>query len=111
MKPQLAPISPIHLPPPVPRITLTGGARVITINNGHSVAVTFGVTRFLTEAPISLTAVRLPPGVQPVQLRTTAPAAGRGDTLTFKPDWTRLVAGTGIVSVHTPAGELTNHPL
>jgi hypothetical protein len=106
MKPQLAPISPIHPPPPLqPRISLTGGARTVTINNGHSVAVTFDVTRLDTEAPISLAAVRLPPGVTAALSPPSLPASAMEQrftlTLTAAPTALAAVAVVEVVASAT----------
>ncbi len=48
---------------------------------------------------------------QPVSFAAPAPAAGNGDRLTFKPDWNQPGAGTGIITVRSPGGEVTNLPL
>ncbi len=111
MKSQLAPISPIHPPPLQPRITLTGGARTVTINNGHSVAVTFDVTRFLTEAPIGLSALRLPPGVTAVFSPPSLPASMTQQqfTLTLTAGPTALAAVAMVEVVATATGAVSGY--
>jgi hypothetical protein len=48
---------------------------------------------------------------RPVRFAAPPGSAGPGNTLTFKPTWNQLDAGTGIISIRTPAGEVTNTAL
>jgi len=38
-------------------------------------------------------------------------AVAKGDTVTFKPDWTQLTEGIGTITLRTAAGQITNRPL
>lgn len=101
MRPLIPPILPnggSHPPPPLPRIILSGGGRSVSINSGHSVAITFGVERFNVDAAISLSALSLPPGVTAAFSPSSLPASSAGQqfilTLTAVP--TALAAVTTV---------------
>jgi hypothetical protein len=48
---------------------------------------------------------------QPVRFAAPPASTRPGDTLTFKPDWRQPGAGTGIVTIRTTAGDITNAAL
>lgn len=84
-------------PPPLPRIIVTGGPESISINAGHSVAMTFTVARFETTAAISLSAVQLPAGVTAAFSPTSLPASSVGQQFTV----TLTAASNALAAVST----------
>lgn len=91
-------ISPNGKPPlPLPRIIVTGGPESISINAGHSVAMTFTVARFETTAAISLSAVQLPAGVTAAFSPTSLPASSVGQQFTV----TLTAASNALAAVST----------
>jgi hypothetical protein len=48
---------------------------------------------------------------QAVKLAMPSAPVAKGDTLKFSPEWTRLAAGTGKITLRNAAGIITDHPL
>jgi hypothetical protein len=88
---------------------VTGGA-VVSLSFDHA-AETFSLLNEGEPTSYTLELASFDSAGHATSLTAPAASLGKGDTVTFNPNWDQLGTRTGIVSIRTAAGDITNSAL